>query len=144
MSLSFSLPSFRVLPSPQTSTMADIQSKVNVLTSKIEGELKTLVDEVERLKVCPSCRISQIPISADHAVCISHRFSFVQWANRCTLALLIVIISKCPGLKTFKMSDAPTKRASRHRVAELERVAAKRCLSSASSNAKLPTKPLQL
>ncbi|EJK68953.1 hypothetical protein THAOC_09835 [Thalassiosira oceanica] len=33
--------------------MADIQSKVNGLTSKIEGELKTLVDEVERLKLRP-------------------------------------------------------------------------------------------
>ena len=31
--------------------MADIQSKVNGLTSKIEEELKTLVDEIERVKV---------------------------------------------------------------------------------------------
>lgn len=37
----------------QVFKMSDIQSKVNQLTLKIEGELKTLVDEVERLKLRP-------------------------------------------------------------------------------------------
>jgi hypothetical protein len=33
--------------------MADLQSKVNQLTSKIQGELTTVVDELERYKLRP-------------------------------------------------------------------------------------------
>jgi hypothetical protein len=36
--------------------MADLQSKVNLLTSKIEQELTTMVDEIERLKLRPMGR----------------------------------------------------------------------------------------
>lgn len=42
--------------SPPFSIMADLQSKVTQLTSKIEGELTTMVDEIERLKLRPMGR----------------------------------------------------------------------------------------
>lgn len=64
----------------------EMQSKVNQLTSKIEGDLTSMVDEIERLKLRPMARQMHACIVACYDkwvrniyICVYLTFLFVKW-----------------------------------------------------------------